>query len=217
MCDNVCVRVMLTWQLWSRPWWPACPHYRSRLNVRRGWSLRTQPTWRRRKEDNLISYAMLIQSDAYGWLFVLLINNIVSLLKVFVQEILSNVLFLSLIKLLSQHAHYSLLIIWMNESWCNQNKQLKKKLPLLSNVLKRHFSTSQTFPAVIYLRSHVVLCSVNKPCACAAKQCTWLLFGVVEKTAKICLWLIAADFCLHWCLFHICGEAWGCNLTVNIY
>lgn len=67
--------------------------------------------WRRRKEDNLISYAMLIQSDAYGWLFVLLINNIVSLLKVFVQEILSNVLFLSLIKLLSQHAHYSLLII----------------------------------------------------------------------------------------------------------
>lgn len=184
MCDNVCVRVMLTWQLWSRPWWPACPHCRSRLNVRRGWSLRTQPTWRRRKEDNLISYAMLIQSDAYDWLFVLLINDIVSLLKIFVQEILSNVLFLSLIKLLSQHAHYSF-------EW--------------------------TFPAVIYLRSHVVLCSVNKPCACAAKQCTWLLFGVVEKTAKICLWLIAADFCLHWCLFHICGEAWGCNLTVNIY
>lgn len=67
---------------------------------------------------------MLIQSDAYDWLFVLLINDIVSLLKVFVQEILSNVLFLSLIKLLSQHAHYSLLIIWMNESWGNQNKQL---------------------------------------------------------------------------------------------
>lgn len=69
---------------------------------------------------------MLIQSDAYNWLFVLSVNNIVSLLKVFVQEILSNVLFLSVIKLLSQHAHYSLLIIWNNESWCNQNKQLKK-------------------------------------------------------------------------------------------
>lgn len=48
---------------------------------------------------------MLIQSGAYDWLFVLLINDIVSLLKIFVQEILSNVLFLSLIKLLSQHAH----------------------------------------------------------------------------------------------------------------
>lgn len=157
MCDNVCVCVMLTWQLWSRPWWPACPHYRSRLNVRRGWSLRTQPMWRRRKEDNLISYAMLIQSDAYDWLFVLLINNIVSLLKVFVQEILSNVLFLSLIKLLSQHAHYSLLIIWMNEPWCNQNEQLKKKFPLLSNVLKRHFSTSDFSCCYLLTQSRCVM------------------------------------------------------------
>lgn len=53
--------VTLTWPLCCRPWRPACPRCRFRWNVRRGWSLRTQPERMERQQfsDSIWHFAPL--------------------------------------------------------------------------------------------------------------------------------------------------------------